>query len=81
MASNRIQFNKKFKISKLNMKSLDLLRFFISVYIVLTRDDSLANKDDSEFNVSFYSNIHTLTLSFQGKIVQKENKTDSFFTI
>jgi len=31
MASNRTQFNKKFKISKLNMKSLDLLRFFISV--------------------------------------------------
>jgi len=55
--------------------------FLNSVYIVLTWGDSLANKDDSEFNVSFYSNIHTLTLSFQGKIVQKENKADSFFTI
>jgi len=38
--------------------------FFISVYIVLTRDDSLANKDDSEFNVYFLQEHSYLNIIF-----------------
>jgi len=38
--------------------------FLNSVYIVLTRDDSLANKDDSKFKVYFLQEHSYLNIIF-----------------